>query len=87
MYAQYPRLKTAAAIAKAGIEAGATFDKNSGLPMTLYTSGEALRRWQRPLFCPTRSRASCSSVRPCAALVSLDDTCREILACHPYPRR
>ena len=37
MYAQYPRLKTAAAIAKAGIEAGATFDKNSGLPMTLYT--------------------------------------------------
>ena len=37
MYAQYPRLRTAAAIARAGIEAGATFDKNSGLPMTLYT--------------------------------------------------
>jgi ATP-dependent HslUV protease subunit HslV len=37
MYAQYPRLKTAAAIARAGIEAGATFDKNSGLPLTLYT--------------------------------------------------
>src|SRR6266540_2973034 len=37
MYAQYPRLKSAAAIAQAGVEAGATFDKNSGLPMTLYT--------------------------------------------------
>jgi ATP-dependent protease HslVU (ClpYQ) peptidase subunit len=37
MHSQYPRQKTAAAVAKAGIEAGATFDKNSGLPMTLYT--------------------------------------------------
>ncbi len=37
MYAQYKRRKTAAAVARAGIEAGATFDKNSGLPMTLYT--------------------------------------------------
>src|SRR5215471_1315241 len=37
MHAQYARLRSAAAIAKAGIEAGATFDKNSGLPMTLYT--------------------------------------------------
>jgi ATP-dependent protease HslVU (ClpYQ) peptidase subunit len=37
MYAQFPRLKSAAAVATAGIEAGATFDKNSGLPMTLYT--------------------------------------------------
>ena len=37
MYANYARRKTAAAIARAGIEAGATFDKNSGLPMTLYT--------------------------------------------------
>ena len=37
MHAQYPRLKTATAIAKAGVEAGATFDRNSGLPMTLYT--------------------------------------------------
>ncbi|HEX9301920.1 MAG TPA: MFS transporter [Casimicrobiaceae bacterium] len=37
MYAKYPRLKTAGAIARAGIEAGATFDRNSGLPMTLYT--------------------------------------------------
>jgi ATP-dependent protease HslVU (ClpYQ) peptidase subunit len=37
MYSQYPKLKTAVAIARAGIEAGATFDRNSGLPMTLYT--------------------------------------------------
>lgn len=37
MHAQYPKLRTAAAIAKAGIAAGATFDRNSGLPMTVYT--------------------------------------------------
>jgi ATP-dependent protease HslVU (ClpYQ) peptidase subunit len=37
MHSQYPRLKTAAAVATAGIDAGATFDRNSGLPMTLYT--------------------------------------------------
>ena len=37
MHAQYPRLKTAAAIASAGVEAGATFDKNSALPMSIYT--------------------------------------------------
>jgi ATP-dependent HslUV protease, peptidase subunit HslV len=37
MFAQYPRLKTASAVAKAGIEAGAAFDKNSALPMTMYT--------------------------------------------------
>jgi len=37
MHAQYARLKTAAAVATAGIDAGATFDRNSGLPMTLYT--------------------------------------------------
>ena len=37
MYAQYARLKTAAAVARIGIEAGAMFDKNSALPMTLYT--------------------------------------------------
>jgi ATP-dependent HslUV protease subunit HslV len=37
MYARYPRLRSAAAIARVGIEAGATFDRNSGLPMTLYT--------------------------------------------------
>jgi ATP-dependent HslUV protease, peptidase subunit HslV len=37
MDALYARLKTATAIAEAGIRAGATFDKNSGLPMTLYT--------------------------------------------------
>ncbi len=37
MHARYPRLKSAAAIAAAGIDAGTTFDRNSGLPMTLYT--------------------------------------------------
>ena len=37
MQALYGRLRTASAVAKAGIEAGATFDKNSGLPMTLYS--------------------------------------------------
>jgi len=37
MYTQYGRLKTATAIARSGVEAGTTFDKNSGLPMTLYT--------------------------------------------------
>jgi ATP-dependent protease HslVU (ClpYQ) peptidase subunit len=37
MLAQYPKLRTAVAVAKAGIEAGAMFDRNSGLPMTLYT--------------------------------------------------
>ncbi len=37
MYAQYAKLRSAEAIARLGIEAGATFDKNSGLPLTLYT--------------------------------------------------
>ena len=37
MYAHYPKLKSAAAIARAGVEAGSTFDKNSALPMTIYT--------------------------------------------------
>jgi ATP-dependent protease HslVU (ClpYQ) peptidase subunit len=37
MQALYPRLRTAAAVAKVGVEAGALFDKNSALPMTLYT--------------------------------------------------
>jgi ATP-dependent HslUV protease subunit HslV len=37
MYAQYGKLKSAEAIARVGIEAGATFDKNSALPMTIYT--------------------------------------------------
>jgi ATP-dependent HslUV protease, peptidase subunit HslV len=37
MNALYPRLKTAEAVAKAGIDAGALFDKNSALPLTLYT--------------------------------------------------
>jgi ATP-dependent protease HslVU (ClpYQ) peptidase subunit len=37
MQALYPRLKTPDAVAKAGVEAGAMFDKNSALPLTLYT--------------------------------------------------
>jgi ATP-dependent protease HslVU (ClpYQ) peptidase subunit len=37
MHALYGRLKTADSIATAGVEAGAMFDKNSALPMTLYT--------------------------------------------------
>ena len=37
MFAQYRRLDTAEAVARAGIEAGAAFDRNSGLPMTVYT--------------------------------------------------
>ena len=37
MHAEYPKLKTAAAIARVGILAGAEFDRNSGLPMTLFT--------------------------------------------------
>lgn len=36
MLATYERARSAEAVARAGIEAGATFDKNSGLPMTLY---------------------------------------------------
>jgi len=37
MQSLYGRLRTAEAIAKAGIEAGAVFDKNSALPMTSYS--------------------------------------------------
>jgi ATP-dependent HslUV protease subunit HslV len=37
MNALYPRLRSAEAVAKAGVEAGAVFDKNSALPLTLYT--------------------------------------------------
>ena len=36
MHSQYAVLKTAAAIAVAGIDAGATFDKNSALPLTQF---------------------------------------------------
>lgn len=36
MQALYSRLKTAEAVARAGVEAGAIFDKNSALPMTIY---------------------------------------------------
>jgi len=37
MNALYGRLRTAEAVAHAGVEAGALFDKNSALPLTLYT--------------------------------------------------
>jgi hypothetical protein len=37
MNSQYQRMRNVNAIATAGIEAGAMFDKNSALPMTLYT--------------------------------------------------
>jgi len=37
MHSLYDRLTTASAVAEAGIEAGAVFDKNSGLPLTLFT--------------------------------------------------
>jgi ATP-dependent protease HslVU (ClpYQ) peptidase subunit len=37
MHSMYGRLRSAAAVAKAGIDAGTTFDKNSALPLTLYT--------------------------------------------------
>ena len=37
MQASYARLRTPEAVARVGVEAGAVFDKNSALPMTLYT--------------------------------------------------
>ena len=37
MHARYSQLETAEAVARVGIETGATFDRNSALPMTLYT--------------------------------------------------
>jgi ATP-dependent protease HslVU (ClpYQ) peptidase subunit len=37
MLSQYDQLKTAEAVAEAGINAGATFDKNSALPLTMFT--------------------------------------------------
>ena len=37
MQAMYDRLDTAEQIARLGIEVGSTFDKNSALPMSLYT--------------------------------------------------
>jgi len=30
-------MKTAAAVARVGVEAGATFDRNSALPMSIHT--------------------------------------------------
>ena len=37
MHSQYDRLKTAEAVAESGINAGTTFDKNSALPLTMFT--------------------------------------------------
>jgi ATP-dependent HslUV protease subunit HslV len=37
MHSQYGLLQSAQAVAECGIEAGATFDKNSALPLTLFT--------------------------------------------------
>src|SRR6185437_6416905 len=37
MHARYADLESAESIARVGIEAGAMFDRNSALPMTLYT--------------------------------------------------
>jgi ATP-dependent HslUV protease subunit HslV len=36
MWSLYERLPDAEAVARAGVEAGAVFDRNSGLPLTLY---------------------------------------------------
>jgi len=36
MNSQYQRMRSATAVATAGIEAGAMFDKNSALPLTIY---------------------------------------------------
>lgn len=43
MHARYGQLRSAEAVAKAGVEAGATFDRNSALPMTIYTMALARR--------------------------------------------
>ncbi len=37
MQSLYPRLRSSDAVARAGVQAGATFDKNSALPLTIYT--------------------------------------------------
>lgn len=37
MHARYAALDSAEEVARLGVEAGATFDRNSALPMTLYT--------------------------------------------------
>jgi len=43
MHARYGHLRSAEAVARVGVEVGATFDKNSALPMTLYTMPLATR--------------------------------------------
>jgi ATP-dependent HslUV protease, peptidase subunit HslV len=37
MHTQYDQLNSAEAVAETGVNAGATFDKNSSLPLTLFT--------------------------------------------------
>ena len=37
MQSMYDKLDTAEAIARLGVEIGSTFDKNSALPMSVYT--------------------------------------------------
>ena len=37
MHAMYDRMRSAEEIARVGVDAGTTFDKNSGLPLSLYT--------------------------------------------------
>jgi hypothetical protein len=84
------RLGTAAEIARAGRRGRVVFDKNSALPMTLY-SVQVLK--VRSASCASArvsmtvaSRRSCSRMRRCAARTSsLPVTVREVLACHPYP--
>ena len=90
MHTQYGRLRSAAAIAKVGIDAGTTFDKNSGLPMSLYTvplgadkGGPSVD--PKPPFSDALARFVFERSAVRGALVSLDDACRDILACHPYP--
>ena len=42
MQSLYGRLRSADAVARAGVEAGAMFDKNSALPMTLYSRSRGM---------------------------------------------
>lgn len=42
MFAAYDRLDSAEAIARVGVESGAAFDRNSALPMTVYSLAECV---------------------------------------------
>ena len=89
--------KTAEAIARAGVEAGAMFDKNSALPMTLYTVALGSRVRRRPAGRVPRSAGATPLTRRavalrlrgrarCAARSSRSTRpVATILACHPYP--